>query len=135
MVIDTSALVAALTEADGSRFLDAMERAGPLAISAVNFYETRLVLTGRRRQGVVPDLALVTRLGELVAQTGMAIVPFDTDQAILAHQAYLRFGKGFHPAALNFADCAAYALAKLRDEPLLFKGSDFAQTDIRAAPS
>lgn len=133
MVIDTSALVAALTEADGSRFLDAMEHAGPLAISTVNFYETRLVLTGRRRQGAVPDLALAARLGELIAQTGMAIIPFDIDQAILAHQAYLRFGKGFHPAALNFADCAAYALAKFRDEPLLFKGGGFAQTDIRAA--
>jgi ribonuclease VapC len=65
----------------------------------------------------------------------MAIVPFDADQAVLAHDAYLRFGKGFHPAALNFADCAAYALAKFRDEPLLFKGEDFARTDVRPALS
>jgi ribonuclease VapC len=63
----------------------------------------------------------------------MMITPFDADQALLAHDAYLRFGKGFHPAALNFADCAAYALARLRGEPLLFKGEDFARTDVERA--
>jgi ribonuclease VapC len=61
------------------------------------------------------------------------VVPFDIEQAVLAHRAYQRLGKGFHAAALNLVDCAAYALAKLRSEPLLFRGEDFAQTDVEAA--
>ena len=133
MVIDSSAVVAALTEDDGLLFVAAMERAASLSISAVNVYKTRLVLGGRRSQAAEARAALVSRFTDLVARSRMSIIPFDADQAVLAHDAYLRFGKGFHAAALNFADCAAYALAKLRDEPLLFKGEDFARTDIRPA--
>ena len=133
MVIDTSAVVAALTEDDGLVFVSAMERAGSLSISAVNAYETRLVLEGGRSQAAEVRAALVSRFADLVTCSRMTINPFDADQVLLAHDAYLRFGKGFHPAAPNFADCAAYALAKLRGEPLLFKGEDFAQTDIEAA--
>jgi ribonuclease VapC len=133
VIIDSSAMVAALTEDDGLLFVAAMERASSLSISAVNAYETRLVLGGRRSQAAEARAALVSRFADLVTRSRMTIVPFDADQALLAHDAYLRFGKGFHPAALNFADCAAYALAKHRDEPLLFKGEDFARTDVRRA--
>jgi ribonuclease VapC len=135
VVVDTSAVVAALTEGDGPVFVSAMERAASLSISAVSMYETRLVLWGRRSQAAEARAALVSRFTDLVTRSRMAIVPFDADQAVLAHDAYLRFGKGFHAAALNFAGCAAYALAKFRDEPLLFKGEDFARTDIRPALS
>jgi ribonuclease VapC len=132
MVVDSSALVAALTELDGELYVTALAQAPHLALSAVNAYETRLVLRGRKRDAVT-GAALVDSFAALLARARVAIVPFDADQAILAHDAYLRFGKGFHPADLNFADCAAYALARLRGEPLLFKGGDFALTDITSA--
>jgi ribonuclease VapC len=133
MIVDSSAMVAALTEDDGPLFVAAMERAASLSISAVNAYETRLVLAGRRAQTAAARAALVSGFADLVTRSRTTIVPFDTDQAVLAHEAYLRFGKGFHAAALNFAGGAAYALAKLRDEALLFKGEDFARTDVRSA--
>lgn len=135
MVVDTSAIVAALTEPDGSRFVNAMRGAPTLALSTVNAYEARLVLSGRRIAGHPPDPRLLADFKRLIVRSNMVLVPFDTDQVVLAHEAYLRFGKGFHPASLNFADCAAYALAKLRGEPLLFKGSDFSQTDVTPALS
>jgi len=72
-------------------------------------------------------------LDELIAQAGLEVVPQDAAQVGLARQAFLQFGKGRHPAALNFGDCAAYALAKARSLPLLFKGEDFARTDLTAA--
>jgi ribonuclease VapC len=67
-----------------------------------------------------------------LTQIGAQIVPFDDDQANLARNAFERFGKGRHPAGLNFGDCAAYALASAEVEPLLFKGADFGKTDIDA---
>jgi ribonuclease VapC len=133
MVIDTSVVMVALTEDDGLVFVSAVERAEALSISAVNAYETRLVLGGRRSQAAEVRTALVSRFADLVTRSRMMVTPFDADQALLAHDAYLRFGKGFHPAALNCTDCAAYALANLRGEPLLFKGEGFAQTDAEAA--
>ena len=63
----------------------------------------------------------------------MAIIPFDAEQAIIAADAYSRYGRGRHPAGLNFGDCFAYALAKKTGEPLLFKGDDFIHTDIPSA--
>jgi ribonuclease VapC len=66
----------------------------------------------------------------MVEQLRLEIVPFDRQQLVLAHEAYRRFGKGHHPAGLNLIDCAAYALARQRGEPLLFKGEDFARTDV-----
>jgi ribonuclease VapC len=129
VVVDTSALVAMLAEADGHRYFEVLQLQVSVAMSAVNVYETRLVLLNRAR--FAPDI-LQRFLHWLILQE-VEIAPFDADQASLAHDAYLRFGKGFHPAALNFADCAAHALAKARGEPLLFKGEDFARTDVRAA--
>ena len=69
-----------------------------------------------------------------VAESGMRLQPVTHGQVLLARDAYRRFGKGNHPAGLNFGDCFAYALAKERDVPLLFKGDDFALTDVRPAP-
>lgn len=133
MVVDTSAVIAILSEPDGERFLSAIRNAPGITMSAVNIYETRLVLSGRARGSRPAPADAQEELESWLTAHRVEIAPFDADQAILAHRSYLRFGKGFHPAALNFADCAAYALAKFRDELLLFKGGDFAQTDIRAA--
>ena len=72
-------------------------------------------------------------LDELLVEAGVELVAVTQEQADAARRAWRRFGKGNHPAALNFGDCFAYALAKTSDEPLLFKGVDFAQTDIRRA--
>jgi ribonuclease VapC len=69
----------------------------------------------------------------LIRTAQIEVVPFDRAQAELAREAYRRYGKGRHPAALNFGDCFAYALSSLREEPLLFKGDDFAKTDLRSA--
>ncbi len=69
----------------------------------------------------------------LLSEAKIAIVPFDAEQASLARTAFLKYGKGRHPAALNFGDCAAYALAKSRNVPLLYKGADFPKTDIVSA--
>jgi ribonuclease VapC len=74
-------------------------------------------------------------LDALIERAQIEIVPFDTEQAALARTAFLRFGKGRHPAALNCGDCAAYALARARDLPLLYKRADFARTDVRPALS
>jgi ribonuclease VapC len=114
MVVDTSAIVAFLGEPDGLPYLLAAQAASYVLISSVSFYETRLVLTGRAHGSPRYDPRLYQRFLDWMDDRGVEVVPFDIDQAILAHKAYLRFGKGFHPAALNLADCTAYALAKLR---------------------
>lgn len=133
MVVDTSALVAILAEDDGADYLAELRSGLPAAISAVNAYEARLVLSGRvaGKRRYPPEY--LERLEHLLEGVPIEIVPFGPDQALLAHRAYLRYGRGFHPARLNFADCTAYVLAKLRDEPLLFKGEDFARTDVTPA--
>lgn len=127
IVLDTSALVSAMTgDADADLFGQALLRADRPAISALTLSEARTVLLGRRGP------AMVDRLHLLLRELGAEIHPFDADQAELAFLGYQRFGKG-HPARLNLVDCAAYALAKSLDCPLLFKGSDFSQTDVVAA--
>ena len=93
-------------------------------MSAVNLLEARLVLT----KGL-PSAAL----DDFIAYYTIEIIPFDQPLSDLAFQAYGRFGKGRHPARLNMGDCAAYALAKSRGWPLLYKGEDFALTDIERA--
>jgi ribonuclease VapC len=74
-------------------------------------------------------------LDEFIAKAAIEVVPFDGDQMRRSREAFLRFGKGRDPAALNLGDCAAYALASARGMPLLFKGQDFAKTDVKAALS
>ena len=95
-------------------------------MTAVNLLEARLVLTFTKG---LPS----TALDDFIADYTIEITPFDQPLSDLAFQAYGRFGKGGHPARLNMGDCAAYALAKSRGWPLLYKGEDFALTDIERA--
>lgn len=129
IAVDTSALVAVLRhEPEAARFVDAMLAGRPCLVSAVSLMEASLVLAGPR--GTKDNWA---GLDELMARPYMQVVPHDASLAIAAREAFLRFGKGRHRAALNICDCAAYALATSRGIPLLFKGGDFAATDVIAA--
>ena len=130
MAADTSAV---LGEPDADRYLAAIRQAPTIAMSAMSVYETRVVLSGRIKGARNAPAGAREEFESWLVIHRVDIAPFDADQAVLAHRAYLRFGKGFHPAALNLADCAAYALATSRDEPLLFKGDDFPRTDVRSA--
>jgi ribonuclease VapC len=129
MVVDTSALVALLLpEADADRYRQAMTAAATRRISAFSLFECRIVLLRRVGQGMVDDLA------EFLQLAAFDIAPFDATQVDVATAAYLRFGKGSgHPAQLNLGDCAAYALATSLGLPLLYKGGDFAKTDVTPA--
>ena len=129
IAVDTSIIIAILrAEPEERRFTDAVIDADAACMSAVSLQESSMVLAGQR------GLAAVWQpLDELIRQLALEIVPHDRQLATIAREAFLRFGKGRHPAALNCGDCASYALAKARGVPLLFKGRDFAQTDITAA--
>lgn len=133
MIVDTSAVVAILSEDDARPYAEAAASAAHVAISALTVYETRIVLGARRdgRRRYPPEH--MAEFDELLATWAAEVVAFDRQHARLAHAAYERYGRGFHPAGLNLADCAAYALARLRGEPLLFKGDDFARTDVLRA--
>ncbi|MGX5734647.1 type II toxin-antitoxin system VapC family toxin [Bosea thiooxidans] len=127
IVIDSSALVAILTaEADGGDLLGRIAAATERCLSATNHLETRIVLAYGRK---VPP----AHLEELIARWQIEIIPFDAALSDLAFEAYGRYGKSRHPARLNMGDCAAYALAKGRGWPLLYKGADFSETDIERA--
>ncbi len=125
IAVDTSALMAiCLGEASATGCMAAIERADAPIISAVTAAEALIVA---RRRGVGVEMArLIEGLGFEVAAPTLA-------DARLAADAYDRWGKGIHPAGLNFADCFAYALANQRNCPLLFTGDDFSRTDIRKA--
>lgn len=128
MVIDTSSLLCiVLGEAEAESHVRALATQPSCAISSANWFESMLVVNSRRGE------AGRSALADLLVLARTEIVPVDTRMAQAAFDAWLRFGKGRHPAALNFGDCFSYALAKLRGEPLLFKGNDFAQTDLTAA--
>lgn len=128
MVVDTSALVTILRqEAGADRFLELINDAERCRISAATLLETAIVVDNRMGQGAGRELDL------LVRRVSMAIEEVTEAQVMIARQAYLSFGRGNHPAALNFGDCFAYALSKDKGEPLLFKGDGFRKTDIRAA--
>jgi ribonuclease VapC len=129
MVIDTSALIAiALREPERRAFGRAILLADRPRLSAANAVEFVAVYAGRRRQD--DPLSVLDRLtGALRIETA----PVDEAQWRAAADALLRFGKGRHPARLNLGDSFAYALAKVTGEPLLFKGNDFALTDIASA--
>jgi len=129
IAIDSSALVAILqNEPDALLFAEAIGAAEAIVVSAVTFFETSMVLAGR-----VQDETAWRLLDALIGRAKIEIVPFDAGQAGIAREAFLKYGKGRHPAALNFGDCAAYALAKSKGAPLLYKGSDFSKTDIMSA--
>lgn len=128
MVIDTSAIIAVLLdEPIAFQVAAAINAAALRLLSAANLFEASLVIEGRSGALGGRELDL------LIYRTGIEIVATDRDQAEVAREAWRRFGKGRHPAGLNYGDCFAYALAKSRQLPLLFIGRDFAQTDIRPA--
>jgi ribonuclease VapC len=129
MVIDTSAIFAAIAgESDSAMYRDAIKSTSIRLMSAVTLLETRVVLFSRIGSGAIATL------NELMKSAEILEVPFDQPQGDLAFDAFQRYGKGRgHPAQLNIIDRAAYALARSRDLPLLFKGNDFAQTDVTPA--
>ncbi len=125
MVIDTSALVAILTEeAEHSRMKAAIARDSRRDISAVTLFEASMVLESRRGDIAGRELDL------LVHTLSCTIVPVDAAQTQRAREGWRTFGKGRHPASLNFGDCFPYALSMASREPLLFKGDHFSKTDI-----
>jgi ribonuclease VapC len=126
MVLDSSALVAILCgEQERDIFLRAIAADPILLLSAATFHEASVVVAARKAN---PSAALL--VDEFVTTAGIDVVPFDLEGAKAARDAYLRFGRGYHPARLNLADCFSYALAKTHQQPLLFKGDDFTKTDI-----
>ena len=128
MVIDTSAIVAILrNEPEAMRLERALVADQIRLVPATCVLEARLVLVSRRGEHALAEIDLW--LNKIEA----AIIAVDADLVDLATQGWLTYGKGRHPAALNFADCISYALSKRADEPLLFIGNDFVQTDIEAA--
>jgi ribonuclease VapC len=132
IVVDSSALIAMLLgEADAERFEERIYTESSCLISAANYVETGQVFVQRLRQE--PDVTLA-RFHELLEQNNIIIAPIDEAQARTALDARVKYGRGFgHRAGLNYSDCFAYALAKTRNLPLLFKGDDFTHTDIVSA--
>ncbi len=128
MIIDTSAMVAIfLNEDDAAQFEEKVGCAWPRRMSVASLLEATMVLEGKAG----PSVSFA--LDALLDRFGIELVPVTLEQAETARQAWRRFGKGNHPARLNFGDCFSYALAATTGEPLLFKGNDFAQTDIEPA--
>jgi ribonuclease VapC len=126
VVLDTSAVLAILQdEPERRRFNEAVETR---SLSTASFVECSMILESRYGADGVRDLDL------LIAKAQISLVPVDEDQAHPARRAYQKYGKGRHPAGLNFGDCFSYALARALDEPLLFKGNDFLQTDVERHP-
>jgi ribonuclease VapC len=125
MVIDSSAIIAILLgEPEAGDLARQIERASPRLMSAASLVEASLVMETRKGEAAGRELDL------LIYRAGIEIVSVDHEQAELARVAWRRFGKGRHPAGLNFGDCFSYALAKATGAPLLFKGDDFTQTDL-----
>jgi ribonuclease VapC len=125
IVVDTSALIAILfgePEADVFKNRIAGE---PACLSAVSLQEASMVMAGR-----LGDATAWQELDDLIRDASLEVIAHDLVLAEIARDAFIRFGKGRHPARLNCGDCASYALARSRGLPLLFKGGDFARTDI-----
>lgn len=129
MIIDSSALLAILyQENDAATFSRAIVEATSCRMSAANFLESAINVD------INGDAEASRLLDRFIERAGIEIVSVSAEQAQIARQAYLDFGKGRHPACLNFGDCFAYALVRLTGEPLLFKGDDFSKTDIPLYP-
>jgi ribonuclease VapC len=128
MILDTSALSAIFfKEPEGDLYLRKIYEAENCRISAVNFVELSIVVERQLGADGSRQCDMFFRRAEIL------IEPVTVEQAHLARQAFLDFGKGRHPAGLNFGDCFAYALAIAAGEPLLYKGMDFSKTDVQAA--
>src|SRR3954471_3891358 len=120
-------LAVALRESDGRRYLRALLAAMPRRISVSNWLEATMVVD---RRG---NTQAVDWLEDLIQQAEIEVMPVSVSQGEIARRAWRTYGRGIHPARLNYGDCFAYALAKEIREPLLFKGNDFAQTDVEPA--
>lgn len=128
MVLDTSALLALLLdEPEAESFRAALEDDEVRLVSAATLLETATVIEARKGEAGGRELDI------LLHKAGMTVVASDAEQVAVARRAYRRFGRGHHAAALNYGDVFAYALAVTASEPLLFKGDDFAKTDVRRA--
>ena len=126
MVVDTSALLAILQDEPERRsFNEAIEAAESTAMSVANYVEVSIVIETRYGADGLRELDL------FMERARIEFVPVDIEQGKVARLAFSRFGKGRHPAGLNYGDCFSYALATVRSEPLLYKGEDFAHTDVR----
>ena len=129
MVIDTSALAAIVFgEPEAEYFLDRIAGDPLRLLSAVSRLETGMIVEARKGTLAGHEFAL------LMDRLGITVVPFDQQQSELALHAWRRYGKGNHPAGLNFGDCCSYALAKVRCQDLLYKGEDFTRTDLATPP-
>jgi len=130
VILDTSALVAILVREPGfEKLLDRIATAPAIAIGTPTLLECTMVMASRLAQD--PRVVIAAVIKKMNAQ----IVPFTDEHYDAAVEAFLRFGRGRHPAGLNFGDCMSYAVAAVAGLPLLFTGSDFARTDITAALS
>jgi ribonuclease VapC len=128
MIVDSSALVAILLEEpEAVRLTTAIAKSSICRLPSPCFLEASMIILGRRNEDGLRDL------DSYVGRSRMEIVPFTETNARLAREAFKRYDKGRHPAKLNFGDCMAYALARETGEELLFKGTDFAQTDVVVA--
>lgn len=127
MVVDTSALLAILQDEPERRsFNEAIEAADSRRMSVATFVEVSIVIDARLGAAGQRDLDL------FLERAAIELVDVDVEQARTARRAFTRYGKGRHPAGLNFGDCFAYALAAVLGEPLLFKGEDFSKTDVNS---
>jgi len=130
MVIDTSAVLAIfLGEPERKQFLDAILEAARRQISAATVLETGIVLESKHGESAGREFDL------FVVRANLEVVAVDAEQIEIARSAWRSFGKGRHPAGLNFGDCFTYALARSSGEPVLAKGRDFALTDIELCAS
>jgi ribonuclease VapC len=126
MVIDTSALLAVLLDEPEAQVIARAIAAEPRRLlSAFTALETSIVIEAKKGPGGAREFDL------LVYRADLDVVPMDAAQAEIARSAWRKYGKGRHPAGLNIGDCCSYALARSTGEPLLFKGEDFAKTDVR----
>ena len=128
MIVDTSAIAAVIfDEADAEYFENEISDATVCRMSAANYFEAAMVIEGRMGEEGARELDNYLETAEI------EFVDVTQEQAHAARLAWRRYGKGNHPAGLNFGDCFAYALAEIVGEPLLYKGADFALTDVESA--
>jgi ribonuclease VapC len=128
VIVDSSAILAiVLREPDQERFVDAIVEADTCRMSVSNWFEATMVVDRRGKTEAV------NRLDDFMQRARIQLIPVSVSQGEIARRAWRTYGRGIHPARLNYGDCFAYALAKEIREPLLFKGNDFAQTDIEPA--
>jgi len=128
LVVDTSAVVCiAIGEIDAEKYVAALSIADTKLLPAPAYLECAMVLSGRL------GTASTARLADVLSNAGVTIEPFTPEMAELAINAFHIYGKGRHKASLNFGDCFVYGVAKALNLPLLYKGNDFARTDIASA--